>query len=400
MKKVLLLSQVFLPETNAGAKRLGSMTEILGKHYDVYVITLKPSHPTPELYKTFFLERQDSERPFKIRRTFNFHPHKGGLVVRALREHLMVFRLAARAVFIPADIIVTSPPSMFFCPVGLLLARAKRAKFVCDVRDVTWEYTRESAETSPMVRFGMRVLKKYVLFALRRADLVVGVTPGITQVLIESGVASEKAVTISNGVSPDLLDVVPRTGKSMVRQRPIVAYAGLVGYNQGLRVLLEAAHDLPDVDFVLAGEGPELPLLVKRARELNLTNILFRGYLGKEELLKVYEECDILFAQLRNTQVLNRTGMPSKLFEYMATGRPFVYAGKGLAVDFLRKVDCAITVPPEDPEAIATALRKLLHDPELMHTLGEKGREFMRNNYHRNKLMQDLAHQFEERFGK
>ena len=55
----------------------------------------------------------------------------------------------------------------------------------------------------------------------------------------------------------------------------MVAYAGLIGYNQGLGVLLQAARMLPDVDFVLAGDGPELALLKRRPQELGVGNVSF-----------------------------------------------------------------------------------------------------------------------------
>lgn len=400
MKRILLLSQVFPPETNAGANRLGSMAHMLSKYYDVHVVTLKPSHPSPSLYEGISLRHHDSTLPYKIRRAFSFHPHKGKLIVRALREHIMAFCLAARAVSVPADIVICSPPSMFLGPVSLIVARAKGARFVWDVRDITWKYARETARSSPIMRFGMWALEKYMLFALFRADLVVGATPGVTRMLIESGLSPRKAITVSNGIIPDLLEVAQKTNKPSRGGHPIVTYAGLFGYNYNLEPLLDAAKMLPTVDFVLAGDGPELPKLRSKAKKLGVGNVIFRGYIvDRTELLRVYGESDILFAKVRNSPTLNETAVSFKLFEYMATGRPLVYAGKGLAVEFLDKIGCALTVSAEDPEAIITAISKLLSDPGLMYTLGSKGRDFVRRNYHRDELMKGLASELRTRFG-
>src|SRR5918997_3449698 len=112
-KKVLLLSQIFPPEGNTGANRAGAMADALSKEYDVYVVTLKPSYPSPTAYEGFPTERYDAERPYTVKRTFAFHPHRGGLLVRAFREHLMCLGLTARAMPISADIVVASSPSMF-----------------------------------------------------------------------------------------------------------------------------------------------------------------------------------------------------------------------------------------------------------------------------------------------
>ncbi len=397
-KKILVLSQFLPPETSAAANRVGAMVEALAD-YDVCVIALKPSYPSPAFYDKFPVSSHDRNRPYKIERTFSFHPHKGGLLVRALREHVMAVRLAARAATRPADILLTSSPSMFLGPVGLVLARAKRAKFVWDVRDISWNYAREVAGASPIMALGLRALERYMLFVLRRADLVVGATPGVTRMLVESGLAPERAITISNGVSQEMLNVPPMPGTSSPNPRPKVVYAGLIGRNHSLGILLDVARALPEVDFVLVGDGPELPLLKEKARKLGTTNVSFKGYLNREDLLKVYADSDVLFAKVRSTPTLDATAISFKLFEYMATGRPLVYAGRGVGIQFLEKIGCASTVPPEDPEAISVAIRNLLRDPARRHVLGNKGREFVRQNYQRDKLMESLDRELKGRFG-
>jgi hypothetical protein len=113
----------------------------------------------------------DARYPYVVRRTFNFYPHKGSLLLRTLREQLMSIRLALRTLPESVDILVTSSPSMFLGPVGLAVARAKNAKFVWDVRDITWGYAKEVAGPSFMMTAATRILEKYILYALRRADL-------------------------------------------------------------------------------------------------------------------------------------------------------------------------------------------------------------------------------------
>ena len=117
----------------------------------------------------------------------------------------------------------------------------------------------------------------------------------------------------------------------------MVAYAGVIGYNQNLGVLLEAARMLPDVDFVLAGDGPELPLLKKKAAELDLDNVSFSGYLNRERLLELYRRSDVLIAHVRSSPTIDATMIPIKLFEYMATGKPIIYAGRGAAAGTLAR---------------------------------------------------------------
>jgi glycosyltransferase involved in cell wall biosynthesis len=400
-KKILLLSQFSPPETNSAANRVDAMARKMAEHYEVCVASLKPGYPNDSFYEAPALEQHDRALSYETKRASSFHPHKGGLLVRAMREQAMALRLMGRAALSPADIVMASSPSMFLGPAALVLAWSKRAKFVWDVRDVTWNYAKEARRFSPLITFGLRALEKYMLFVLRQADLLVGATPGITKLLVANGLAPDKTVTITNGASEAVLAVAPTAADRNTRStRPKIVYAGLIGYNQGIGVLPEVAEMLPEADFVLAGDGPELPLLTAQVRKSGITNVFFTGYLTRENLMEVYSESDILFAKVRSTPTLDATAVPSKLFEYMATGRPLVYAGRGAAVELLERIGCALIAPPEDPRAIAAAIRMLLSNPDLRLTLGGKGREFVQKNNRRETLMETLVNELQERFGR
>jgi colanic acid biosynthesis glycosyl transferase WcaI len=397
-QRLLLLTQFFPPETGAGANRIGPMARALSKDYEVLVVALRPSYPSPREYQGVPLKPHDAQYPYAVKRTFSFSPHRGSLLLRSLREQLMALRLALRTLPEPVDILVTSSPSMFLGPVGLAVARSKNAKFVWDVRDITWGYARDVAGSSPVMTLATRILEKYILYALRRADLVIGASRGITQTLVECGVEPGRTTTVLNGISTELLEAIVRTSGRVENRRPVVAYAGLIGYNQNLGVLLEVARLLPDVEFVLAGDGPELPLLKRRAEELALDNISFSGYLNREGLLELYRRSDALIAHVRSSPTIDATMVPVKLFEYMATGKPIVYAGKGAAAELLRGIGCAVTAAPGNPEAIGAAIAELLQDPERMRVLGLRGKTLVRSEFRRDRLMEELLRAMKARF--
>ncbi|BBL79333.1 glycosyltransferase WbuB [Rubrobacter xylanophilus] len=394
----MIMTQFFPPETYAGANRIGPMAAVLAGRFEVTVVTVKPGYPSPEYYAGVSLEEHDAALPCRVLRAAPFRPHRGGMVFRTLREHALAARLALRAAG-PADVVIASSPSMFLGPAGLAVARAKRARFVWDVRDITWGYARDIVgRASPAMAAASWALQEYMRRVLVRADLVVGASEGITRMLVESGAEPERAVTVPNGISEGMLKEILRSvpGPPETKPRPLVAYAGLIGYNQHLEALVEAARALPGADFVIAGEGPELPLLRRKARGLG--NVSFPGYLRREEVLGLYRRSDVLFAQARDTPVINATMVPVKLFEYMAAGRPVVYAGRGIAVGLLRRAGCAITVPPEDPATLRNAIGLLSREPGLRRELGRRGREFVCANCCRETLMEELSLALEERF--
>src|SRR5215210_8236300 len=120
-------------------------------------------------------------------------------------------------------------------------------------RDITWGYARNVAGDKKAMA-AVSVIEKYMLHTLYRVDLVIGVSYGITGKLVEGGLNAEKTITVSNGISSDLMEeIMRRTADNVQKRRPIVAYAGLIGYNQRLSVLVEATSSLPEVDLILVG---------------------------------------------------------------------------------------------------------------------------------------------------
>jgi colanic acid biosynthesis glycosyl transferase WcaI len=380
MPRVLFLSQFFPPETFAGANRVASIVNALACSYDVVVVTLKPSYPDPALYDEQKAVAADSQRPYRVERCFYFVPHSRSAAIRALREQVMAARMALRAAREPADIVITSSPSMFLGPVCWLLARTKASRFAWDIRDIGWEYAGESQRVSTWMRPLLKILQRAMWSIVGRADLIVAATPGIAEQVSQKVTSSERILVVGNTVTKAFLDASKICRERVGKPRPIVAYVGLIGDAQGLEVLADVAHLLPEVDFVVAGEGPERDLLQRRMEELRLSNLRLTGYLESADVLDVYRKSDILFAQLRDTPTLNATGLPSKLHEYMATGKPILYAGKGLARATVERIGCGVGVEPEASTAIAEAIEGLLRDDTRREEMGRRGRRHVESS--------------------
>jgi len=389
--RVLLLSQFFPPETFAGANRVGSMADVLARDHDVVVVTPRPSYPHPSLYDLGTAFDRDRRRPYRVVRSRAFVPHSRSLTIRAVREHLMALELAARAAREPAEVVVTSSPSMFLGPVCLLLARFKSSRFVWDIRDIGWDYAGESRLISRWTRPVLWGVRRYMWWVVRRADLVVAASGGGADRLRSRAGPATAVMLVENAVARDLLEACGACRERVPKPRPMVTYVGLLGEPQAVEVLADVAGRLPAVDFTVVGEGPARGRLESRIRELGVANVTLTGYLSRTEVLDVYRRSDILFAQLKDAPTLNATSLPSKLYEYMATGKPVVYAGGGIAADAVRRADCGITVAPEAASAIADAVDELLSDTARMDQMGRNGRSFVEATADRETAFEGLA---------
>ena len=95
-------------------------------------------------------------------------------------------------------------------------------------------------------------------------------------------------------------------------------------------------------------------------------------------------------------QVAANANLPSKIASYLAAGRPIV-ASIGLetpAAEMLRASGGALVVPPEDPVALAEAMRQLRDDVDLRHRLGANGRRYAEENLAKDRILVRLERAF------
>ena len=396
--EVVVLTQFFPPETGAGARRVGAIGDALGADHSVTVVVPRPGYPSPDLFVGEEGASVDARFPGVVVRAPQFAPYSHRLVVRALRESLMSLGLASRALSVRHALVLVSTPSMFLAPFGWLLARLRGSRFVWDLRDLTWRYSTESIQSSRVQTVLAGALERLMIAILRRSDLVVTTSEGGAQELVQVyGLAAESVRVMRNGVSKAFFDAFGEVSVSEP-DRATVLYLGLLGHNHGIDVLVDAARLAPEVKFVIIGDGTEKELIARKIEDLGVMNVKLHGYLVEnEQIIQAYRQSDILFNHSKDRRVLNDTMIPAKFPEYMATGRPIVFAGKGISADVVSNVGCGVVCPPGDPEAIILAIRGLWTDPSAMSAMGRAGREYVRRHFLREVLCRRLVEDMERR---
>lgn len=397
---VVFVTQFFPPETGAGARRAGAIADALLERCRTCIVTLEPGYPDAGLYAPDAARHADAARRATVVRRPAFPPHEASFLRRAVREVRMSADLLGAAREWRPRVLVASTPSMFLAPFAWWAARRAGARFAWDLRDLTWRYALESGRVNGPQRVLLRALEWAMLALLRRADLVIAATPGLATILRERGIRADRLVTVTNGVSRRFLDAFDPAPPPPSRPRPRVTYVGLMGYNHGVGVLLDMARELPGVDVHLVGDGPDRAAVEARARALGLANVTFHGYVTDfDRLAAHYRESDLLLAHTRATPTLDRIVLPAKTFEYLATGRPVVYAGAGDTADMLRSRGLARVVPPDDAAALAAAVREVLADPRAAAARAANARAFVAEEHCRERQMGALADLLIERFG-
>jgi len=195
--------------------------------------------------------------------------------------------------------------------------------------------------------------------ALRQFDTVVAVSRPLADLLARGGVSPDRLALVPNAWEESdvgLTRTAARQALSIGDDRSLIGWVGRLSREKGADVFVEAqAHltDLPVVASVI-GDGPERVALRERATDLGLgTRLAWHGpVLDAGRLFRAFD----VFVLSSRTE-----GTPMVLFEAMAAGVPIVAARVGGVPDVLSDAE-ALLIPPQDPIALARAIRAVLVD--------------------------------------
>ncbi len=393
--RIIIVTHYFPPEIGAPQARLSALAATWAADGDeVTVLTGMPNHPTgviPPEYRGAIRRRERRDGYWVLRTWLYATPNEG--MARKTVGHLSFMissvLLGGRASG-PADVVVVSSPTFFAIGAGWLLARLKRARLVVEIRDL-WPaiFTELGVLTSRRV---IRLLERLELAAYAAADTVIVVSDGFRANLIERGVPADKVHTIRNGVCPgEFGPGAPADPRLRARLGAgpddcLVLYIGTHGISQGLTSVADTAARLTGepIRFAFVGEGADKERLRRRVTELGLRNVTMLPGVPHEQVPALLAAADICLVPLRDVPLFS-SFIPSKMFEYLAAGRPILGAVAGEAAQILREA-CAWVVPPADSEALAAAIRTLAADPQRRQAMGLQGRCYVEKYFDRGTL--------------
>jgi glycosyltransferase involved in cell wall biosynthesis len=395
--RIIIVTHYFPPETGAPQARLSGLAAAWAEEGDdVTVLTGMPNHPTgviPPEYRGA-IRRRERRDGYRVLRTWLYATPNEGMARKTIGHLSFMISsvLLGGRPSGPADVIVVSSPTFFAVGAGWLLARLKRARLVVEVRDL-WPaiFTELGVLTSRPV---IRLLERLELAAYSAADTVIVVSDGFRANLIGRGVPASKVHTIRNGVRPGEFDPdAPADTRLRTRlgARPgdcLVLYAGTHGISQGLTSVADTAAQLTDeaIRFAFVGDGADKQRLRQRVVEHGLRNVTLLPGIPHEQVPALLAAADICLVPLRDVPLFS-SFIPSKMFEYLAAGKPVVAALAGEAAQILREAGAWI-VPPADSEALAAAIRTLAADPQRRQAMGRQGRYYVEKHFDRGALAQ------------
>ncbi len=328
------------------------------------------------------------------RRVLNMLAFSARLALRPLRE-------------LPRpDVVVASSPHPFVAFNGYRFASRHGAKFIFEVRDL-WPLTLlEVGGHSPKHPF-VRAMARAERLGYERCHYTVSLLAGAKDYMVAHGLDEGKLVHIPNGIEPQAsgqnIEPLPDEHERVVRElkergRLIVLYSGSHGAANALENVIKAAgllKDAPEAHFLLVGQGPEKESLQQRARQAGLTNVTFLPPVGRLQMPALTQAADLGYIGLQKKDLFRYGVSPNKLYEYMSAGLPVIFAIDTIYND-VAEAQCGVSIPAEDPPALASALRDLTRmSKKELREMGDRARRHLREAHTYEVLAQRYARLFD-----
>jgi glycosyltransferase involved in cell wall biosynthesis len=231
----------------------------------------------------------------------------------------------------------------------------------------------------------------------RSADVILGTSRAHWQHLVRGlRVSPAKARYVSNGIPT----MTAGNGRAVRQELGISAASPVIGTvctlrpEKALEVLIESARilleDIPALEVVIVGDGPERGRLEAMVERLNLAgSVKFLGRRPPEALPDLLAAFDV------GVLSSDFEASPLSVLEFMAAGKPVVATRVGGVPALVEDGGQGLLVPPRDPQSLACAALTLLRDRELRRALGANGQQRQRHEFHFDRMVRQLEDLYE-----
>lgn len=403
--KLLYITQYYPPEVGAGAVRSEAMARYLSEDdWDIDIVTEIPNYPTGEIHDEF--------RNQWVVKEYSGNISINRIWVNANQRHTLYQQLTFFISFMFScffyvisnpkkyDIIYVTSPPIFAAISGCLLNMILGGKFVLEIRDL-WPDSAVDSETlqtnSPFIKIGRKIEK----WLYNQADLIIPVTPQ-SEKIIQSRSNGTPTKVIENGVDLNLFKRIENPASNIDEsyddKKFRVGYVGSLGVIHDLKTFVKAAkacEDDPNIEFVIVGDGGQNNQLQDILEEIKPNNVQWVGLKKHSQIPYYISSFDLAINPVNDSQAF-QTIVTVKFYEYLACETPVINVARGALEEIGERSNAAITIPVGDYKQLAQKIKHLKAHPHQLNKLAENTRNFVKDNYSRKDLAQNLSRQLKQ----
>lgn len=333
--KILVLSFYCNPDQTAGAFRINSFIDELKNQISdsdiIDVITTMPNR-----YHEYSKEALEAETNGNLTiKRISLPKHKSGMLDQSLAFSIYAFNVFKEVRGEKYDLVFATSSRLFTAFLGSIIAKRKKAQCYLDIRDIFTDTLSDVLENKLLKKTLLPILVSIEKFTINSASKVNLVSKGFKEYFQQRRPDCEYSY-YTNGIDETFLK--NNFEKSDVTEKKIILYAGNIGEGQGLDKILPGFARLVknSANIHVYGAGGTKDRLLEALKSSGVNNVLIFDPVDREKLIKVYQNADVLFLHLNDYDAFKKV-LPSKIFEYGATGKPMLAGVGGYAKAFIEE---------------------------------------------------------------
>ena len=354
----MILSFYYPPDLSAGSFRTSALAQslhILCPTANVTVITTIPNR-----YGSYDFDPPRDEKAGNISIVrLKIRPHNGSLIGQSLSFIEYAWKTNKLLKGSDYNLVYATSSRLMTAVLGAWISRRLESKLYLDIRDI---FLDSLPGILPMRLFTpiIWVLTLLERWTIETAAIVNLVSPGFSDYFIRK-YPNTNFTFHTNGIDEEFLNPT-LVGSSNQKKLPFtVLYAGNFGLAQSLDLIVPPIANQTKglLNFKLIGDGNGRESLIQSLSKSVATNVEVLNPMPRERLLIEYKKADILFLHLNSHEAFKKV-LPSKIFEYGASGKP-IWAGlDGFSARFVEdELNNAVVFKPCDVDEALEIFKRL-----------------------------------------
>lgn len=396
---LLILGMNYAPETTGiGPYTSGLAEYLVSQGHRVTVATTFPHYPQWRQDAGYAHGRRflhwEQRNGVAVHRGWVFIPRRRSTGQRVIYDSSLALSTLFGALPVPSvELILCISPPLQAALTAALLRPLHRAPVILLLKDLV----PDAATAVGMLQPGLalQLARRLERYAYRLADGIIVIGEAFRANLLAKGVPPARVTCIpdwadTERIRPMLRDNAFRQQQGVPAEHVLILHAGNMGAKQGLRCVIDTAtllRDLPDVHFLLVGDGNERLELETLVHSRRLTNVRFLPLQPDDAVAEMLAATDLLLLSQRPT--LTDAVVPSKLLTYLAAGRPVLAAAEAgsTAARLVQASGGGIVIPPDNPAALARVIEQWRRDASAGAEMGQRGRRYVTEQYGRCRIL-------------
>jgi glycosyltransferase involved in cell wall biosynthesis len=377
--KVLVLAQYFAPDMGGASTRATNVVKgLLDNGCEVTIVAAFPHYPHGKVDSQYKRKAIITER-FGIAKVFRVWipslAHNNALNRIVLHLCFIFSSLFALPFVNKVDVVWGANPNLFSFFPSYVYGLLKRVPIVRNVDDLWPEVFYELGYVKS--KFARKLLHLLAWLSYAVPAAITPISRGYKRnIVTKYGIPPEKIHVVEVGVERIESSVSARNSKNKFT----VMYSGVLGLGYDFNVVLEAARLLSEneeIVFIIRGVGERASELKKTIAKRGLRNVILDNrFLPKDELNALLDSANVFVLPMATMNFID-LGLPTKVFEYQAYGKPVICVSNGEPARYIESTRSGLVVKPKDAIGFAEAVTILCKNEEFATELGLNGREYV-----------------------